>query len=188
VHPDDVTLAVGGGSTVALGRYTYGWGPATFVMSQPTDSIVVGRFTSIAEGAVVFGGSEHIVDQVTTYPLRTLLLRPEASGNWDAWSRGATRIGSDVWLGHRSTVMSGVRVGHGAIVGAGAVVTRDVPDYAVVAGNPATVVRRRFEPELVERLVRIAWWDWDVERIRDAEAYLTTAPELFADAAEAGIV
>lgn len=188
MHDHDVTLGDPAGPTVELGRYTYGYDAGTFVLSQVGERIVIGRFTSIAADVRIFSGGEHVTDAVTTYPLRTLLLRPEATGNWDAWSRGTTTIGSDVWLGHGAVVLSGVRVGHGAIVGAGAVVTRDVPDYAVVAGNPATVVKRRFTPELVERLLAIAWWDWDVERVRAAEAYLTAAPEVFADAAEAGVV
>lgn len=188
MHDHDVTLGPPGGPTVQIGRCTYGYGADTFVLSQPDERIVVGRFSSIAADVRIFSGGEHVTDAVTTYPLRTLLLRPDGSGNWDAWSRGVTTIGSDVWLGHGAIVLSGVSVGHGAVVGAGAVVTRDVEDYTVVAGNPATAVKRRFDPELVRRLLAIAWWDWDLERIRAAEPYLTAAPALFADAAEGGVV
>jgi hypothetical protein len=75
-------------------------------------------------------------------------------------------IGSDVWIGTDAMVLSGVSIGHGAIVAARAVVTRDVPPYAIVAGVPAKVVRWRFEPAVIERLLKVAWWEWDDERIR----------------------
>lgn len=76
-----------------------------------------------------------------------------------------TVVGHDVWIGMEALVMPGVRIGHGAVVAARAVVTRDVPDYAVVAGNPARVVRRRFPEAEAARLVALAWWDWPMERI-----------------------
>jgi virginiamycin A acetyltransferase len=80
-------------------------------------------------------------------------------------SRGDTVVGHDVWLGYSALVLPGVRIGHGAVVAAAGVVTRDVPPYAVVAGNPACVVRSRFCEEDVERLLRAAWWDWPIELV-----------------------
>jgi virginiamycin A acetyltransferase len=77
-------------------------------------------------------------------------------------SRGDTVVGNDVWFGHRSTVMPGVRIGDGAIIAAGAVVTADVPPYTIVGGNPARPIRRRFDDADVDRLLRAAWWDWPV--------------------------
>jgi virginiamycin A acetyltransferase len=81
---------------------------------------------------------------------------------------GDTLVGHDVWIGMEALVMPGVRIGHGAVIGAGSVVTRDVPDYAVVAGNPARVVRRRYAEDEAARLVALAWWDWPVARIAQA--------------------
>jgi virginiamycin A acetyltransferase len=77
-------------------------------------------------------------------------------------------VGHDVWIGAEALVMPGVRIGHGAVVGARAVVTRDVPDYAVVAGNPARIVRRRYAEDVAARLVAIGWWHWPAERIARA--------------------
>ena len=76
-------------------------------------------------------------------------------------------VGNDVWLGYSALVMPGVNIGHGAVVAAGSLVASDVPPYAIVAGNPARVVRRRYEDEDVERLLRAAWWDWPVELVTE---------------------
>ena len=78
---------------------------------------------------------------------------------------GDTHIGNDVWIGRQAQIMPGVRIGDGAVVGAGAVVTGDVSPYAIVAGNPARVIRQRFSTEDVQRLLQIRWWDWPVEKI-----------------------
>jgi carbonic anhydrase/acetyltransferase-like protein (isoleucine patch superfamily) len=80
-------------------------------------------------------------------------------------SRGDVQIGADVWVGSGATILSGVRIGHGAIIGARAVVTRDVPDYAIVGGNPAKVIRLRFEPDLIAALVETAWWELPREQV-----------------------
>ena len=84
-------------------------------------------------------------------------------------------VGNDVWIGRGARILSGVYIGHGAVVGAGAVVTHDVPDYMIVAGNPARAVRLRFEPEVVDQLLAIAWWQWSDEAIIDAADKLSTS-------------
>ena len=152
---------------VSVGRHTYGHGPETFVMLgiRPGDRVEIGSFCSIAAEVRVFGGGEHGME-VTTFPLRTLLVDPEG-GNVDATSKGPTTIGHDCWLGMRSMVLSGVTVGSGAVIGAGAVVAKDVPPYAVVVGNPARVVRMRYDAETIERMLAVAWWEWDDETIAE---------------------
>ena len=82
-------------------------------------------------------------------------------------SRGDTVVGNDVWLGHRVLVMPGVTIGHGAIVAAASVVVSDIPPYAIAGGNPAHVIRRRYDDEDVERLLHAAWWDWPVELVTE---------------------
>ena len=101
-------------------------------------------------------------------------------------SPGDTVLGNDVWLGYGVTVLPGVRIGHGAIVGAGSVVTADVPDYGVVAGNPARLIRMRFSEEDVALLLRLAWWDWPVDKVtRHARTLMTGSPAELAAAVEA---
>jgi virginiamycin A acetyltransferase len=102
---------------------------------------------------------------LTTYPF------PIFGHGWEVverpeWPmRGDTMVGNDVWLGYRATIMPGLTIGDGAIVATAAVVTRDVPAYAIVGGNPAAVIRSRFDPPTVERLRAVAWWDWDAAKV-----------------------
>lgn len=130
------------------------------------DRLVIGRFCSIAAGTTfIMNGGSHPTDWVTTYPF------PVFGNGWEAaeppsWpSKGDTVVGHDVWLGYRSTILPGVNVGHGAIVAAESVVTKDVEPFAIVAGNPAKKIRFRFDEQERNELLEISWWDWDAEKI-----------------------
>lgn len=133
------------------------------------DRLSIGRFCAIAEGAkFVMNGANHAMSGFSTYPFNIFGNGWEEgfdSATWSQELRGDTVIGNDVWIGMEALVMPGVTVGHGAIVAARAVVSRDVPPYAIVAGNPAKVVKTRFDPETVERLLAVAWWDWPVDKV-----------------------
>jgi virginiamycin A acetyltransferase len=134
--------------------------------------LTIGKFCAFATGAsFMFPDANHAMAGPSTYPFGVFggafaAALPLADYLWRPARE--TVIGHDVWIGMDALVMPGVRIGHGAVVGARSVVTRDVPDYAVVAGNPARVVRRRFEEAEAARLVALAWWDWPVERIAQA--------------------
>jgi len=130
------------------------------------DRLVIGRFCSIAAGVkFIMNGGNHATTWLTTYPF------PIFGAGWTlpeppAWPhKGDTVVGNDVWIGHAAMIMPGVTIGDGAIVASGAVVTRDVPPYAIVGGNPAAILRYRFPPEAIARLLAIRWWDWDAARI-----------------------
>ncbi|MBN4957909.1 CatB-related O-acetyltransferase [Stenotrophomonas sepilia] len=155
---------------VSIGRFTYGG--ATFKLWSAGERVEVGAFCSFAEDVLIFGGGEHRVDWVTTHPLRIAFNSPGAGQDGHPHSKGVTRIGNDVWIGHGALILSGVTVGHGACIGAGAVVSKDVPPYAIIAGNPGRVVRTRFSELQIERLLQIAWWNWPVERIKQFESLL----------------
>lgn len=143
-------------------RYNFGFSGAR---------LVIGRFCQLAHGTTfIFPDANHAVAGISTYPFAVL------GGAWTEAlplteypfpAKGDTVAGSDVWFGYESLVMPGVTIGHGAIIAARSVVTRDVPPYAVVAGNPARVVRLRFDEARVRELVDLAWWNWPEDEIRD---------------------
>ncbi len=139
--------------------YTYGRPKVRFPESGAR--LVIGRYGSIADGVEILLGGNHRLDWATTYPFPALpRLWPQAAGmTGHDTTRGDVVIGHDVWLGSQCMVMSGVTIGHGAVVAARAVVTRDVPPYAIVAGNPARVVRLRFDEARIAALLETAWWN-----------------------------
>jgi acetyltransferase-like isoleucine patch superfamily enzyme len=165
-----------------IGDHSYGRPKVRFPESGAKLSI--GRFCSIADGVEILLGGNHRTDFATTYPFGAMTgVWPEAAGR-DGFhaSKGDVAIGSDVWLGSQCMILSGVSVGHGAVVAARSVVTKDVPPYAVVGGNPARVIRLRFDAGTVEQLLASRWWDLPRERIAqlipllqsaDVEALLT---------------
>lgn len=155
---------------ITVGRYTYG--TPQFKVWSEGERIDIGAFCSIADDVIIFGGGEHRLDWVTTYPLRIALNSPGAGHDGHPHTKGRTVIGNDVWIGHGAMVVSGVTVGDGACIGAGAVVSKDVPPYAIVAGNPARVVRRRFDEQAIAQLLQIRWWTWPIDRIRAFESLL----------------
>ncbi len=135
------------------------------------ERLVIGRYCALATGVTfLMAGAAHRMTGLSTYPF------PLMGGDWletmplfrERERRGDTVLGNDVWLGHRATVLPGVRIGDGAVVAAESVVTSDVPPYAVVAGNPARLVRLRFTEPEIARLSAIAWWDWPVDEVTAA--------------------
>jgi chloramphenicol O-acetyltransferase type B len=157
---------------ITRGQGTYGW-PQIFAFDRTDSGLRVGAYCSL-NGAFVLGG-KHAVDQVTTYPLRIHFGMEGAGHDGNPTHTGDTVLGSDVWTCAGALINSGVNVGHGAIVGAGAVVITDVPAYAIVGGNPARVIRYRFSPEQIAALLEICWWDWSEDRVRAAVPYLASA-------------
>lgn len=130
------------------------------------DKLIIGKFCSIASDVkFIMNGGNHRTDWFTNYPF------PVFGQGWESvmpseWpNKGDTVIGHDVWIGYGATLMPGVQVGDGAIVAAQSVVTKAVPPYAVVGGNPAQVIRYRFDEATIEALLTIQWWHWDIEKI-----------------------
>lgn len=152
---------------VKLGRHSYGH---EFFVHWEGEAcqIEIGRYSSIAHGVRFFAGQEHHTEWGTTYPFTHLPAEwPELRAlTGHPVSRGNIVVGNDVWIGYGVLIRSGVTIHDGAVIGMGAVVTRDVPAYAIVAGNPARTVRSRFDPEIVKRLLNLAWWNWPAEMVR----------------------
>ena len=134
------------------------------------DRLTIGKFCSIACGAkFLFTSANHTLRSLSTYPFPLFFEEwgLEKSRVTDAWdNRGDIVVGNDVWIGYEAVILSGVTIGDGAIIGARAVVTRDVPPYTIVGGVPAKPIRPRFDPETTAALLELRWWDWPRERIR----------------------
>lgn len=152
-------------------RYNFGFSGAR---------LVIGSFCQLGHGTTfVFPDANHATAGISTYPFAVL------GGAWAEAlplaeypfpDKGDTVVGSDVWFGYESLVMPGVSIGHGAIIAARALVTRDVPPYAIVAGNPAQVVRLRFDEARIRELLDMAWWNWPEEMIRARIPELVAGP------------
>ena len=157
---------------LTMGRYSYG-DPAVVVHEGDTAKVHIGAFVSIAHDVILVVGGNHRVDWVSTFPFRAVLGMSGAFQDGHPSNKGDILIGNDVWIGRGATILSGVRVANGAVIGAKAVVTKDVRPFAIVVGNPAREVRRRFTDAQVDALQRISWWDWPMTRIRDAVPMLS---------------
>lgn len=132
------------------------------------DKLIIGKFCAIARGVrFIMNGANHKLSGISTYPFQIFgggweKVMPEIS---DLPYKGDTVVGNDVWIGYEALIMPGVHIGNGAIVSSRAVVTRDVPAYTIVGGNPATSIRKRFSDDAIAKLEAVAWWDWPVEKI-----------------------
>lgn len=162
---------------IEIGEYTYYDDPedsenfernVLYLYPFIGDRLVIGRFCAIARGVkFIMNGANHKLSGFSTYPFQIF------GGGWERHmpelsefpNKGDTLIGNDVWIGYEALIMPGVKIGDGAIISSRSVVTRDVPPYTLVGGNPAEPLKQRFPDVVVERLLAIAWWDWPVERI-----------------------
>jgi virginiamycin A acetyltransferase len=133
------------------------------------DRLIIGRFCALATGVTfIMNGANHAMTGFSTFPFNIFGHGWERGFDFEtiqAGFRGDTRIGNDVWIGHRATIMPGVTIGDGAIIAAGAVVVGDIPAYAVAGGNPARVIRLRFPDDVVAALLGIRWWEWSIDKV-----------------------
>ncbi len=132
------------------------------------DKLVIGKFCAIAKDVkFIMNGANHKVSGFSTYPFQIFGNGWEKvmPNDGDLPYKGDTHIGNDVWIGYEATIMPGVTVGSGAIIASKSVVTADVPAYSVVGGNPAKVIKYRFDEATIEALLELAWWDWSAEEI-----------------------
>lgn len=148
-----------------IGEGTYGTPHILF--AGEGGSVRIGRFCSIAPEVTILTGGEHHAEWVTTYPFPALFADARQFPGYP-FTKGDVVIGSDVWIGYRALILSGVTIGDGAVIAAGSVVVRDVPPYEIVGGVPARQITSRFPPETVQALREIAWWDWPLPAIKEA--------------------
>lgn len=128
--------------------------------------LVIGKFCAIAAETRFIMTGDHKLDAISTYPFPIFQEGWEKAFNIaDLPVKGDIIVGNDVWFGYDSLIKNGVTIGDGAIIATRAVVVKDVPPYALVAGNPAKVVKMRFDEATIQRLLKLAWWDWDIDKI-----------------------
>lgn len=140
------------------------------------DKLIIGNFCAIApETRFVMNGSNHRLLAISTYPFDIF------GGQWSSVTpsidqlpyKGDTIIGNDVWIGYKAVILPGVKIGSGAVIAADAVVTKDVPAYSIVGGNPAKIIRKRFSDAEITTLLKLRWWDWDIHKITEALPLIT---------------
>lgn len=141
------------------------------------DKLIIGKFCQIAAGVeFVMNGANHQMNSVSTFPFYTLEgwdMTPPATE--DLPLKGDTVIGNDVWIGQNAVILPGVHIGDGAIIGANSVVGSDVEPYTIMAGDPAKVLRKRFDDELIGLLLAYRWWDKSIEEINGLIPLLTSS-------------
>ena len=141
------------------------------------DKLIIGKFCQIAAGVeFVMNDANHQMNAVSTFPFYTLEgweMEPPATS--DMPFKGDTVIGSDVWIGQNAVILPGVHIGDGAIIGANCVVGSDIDPYTIVVGNPAKALRKRFDDELVDLMLRFKWWDKSIEEINALIPILTSS-------------
>ncbi|KAB8155167.1 chloramphenicol acetyltransferase [Kordia sp. TARA_039_SRF] len=143
------------------------------------DKLIIGKFCMIASDVTfIMNGGNHLTEATTAYPFAIF------GGAWQHamegksyLDKGNTIIGNDVWIGHGATIMPGVQIGDGAIIATKAVVTKNVEPYTIVGGNPAKSIKKRFSEDTIRKLLKLKWWDWDIEKITQNVDKLTSSPE-----------
>lgn len=134
------------------------------------EKLIIGKFCSIACGTkFLFNCANHTLKSLSTYTFSLFyeeweLEKSNITTAWD--NKGDIVIGNDVWIGYETVIMAGVHIGDGAIIAARAVVTKDVPPYTIVGGTPAKEIRKRFDTEVIQQLLKLKWWDWSTNKIR----------------------
>jgi len=159
---------------IIVGDYTYYDDPedvhrfeknVLYLFEFMADKLIIGKFCQLATGVrFIMNGANHALDGISTYPFK-VFGKSWKNAPMNVKSKGDTVIGNDVWIGNGATIMQGIKIGHGAIIGTNALVTKDVEPYSVVGGNPAKLIRKRFDEEKTEFLLKICWWDWPIEKI-----------------------
>jgi acetyltransferase-like isoleucine patch superfamily enzyme len=167
------------GVKIRVGKYTYGINTLSILHWGGSDLRVdIGRFCSISYGLKIFTGGNHRIDWITTYPFGHIApsdaqVAPVAG---HPQRGGSVIIGNDVWIGRDVTIMSGVNIGDGAVIAANSHVVKAVPPYAIVGGNPAQLIKYRFDEEVIANLLTMKWWEWPDEKIFASVGKLCDSP------------
>ena len=152
---------------MSFGKYTYG--TPNIYYKNDNAKLVIGNFCSIARNVDIYLGGNHRTDWVTTYPFGHIHQNTFNNVNGDGHpsTKGDVIIGNDVWIGSNVTIMSGVTIGDGVVIANNSHVVKNVEPYSLVGGNPAKLIKYRFTPEQIDKLLEIKWWYWDDKKINN---------------------
>lgn len=131
------------------------------------DKLIIGKFCMIASDVkFIMNGANHLTDSMSTYPFAIFGKGWENAMEGKSYpQKGDINIGNDVWIGYNATIMAGVNIGDGAIIAANSIVTKDVEPYTIVGGNPAKKIRKRFSEDIIAKLLKLKWWNWNIDKI-----------------------
>ena len=140
------------------------------------DKLIIGKFCMIASGVTfIMNGANHLTNAISTYPFAIFKNGWENAMEGKSYpTKGDTIIGNDVWIGYNATIMAGIKIGDGAIIATNSTVTKDVEPYTIVGGNPANEIKKRFSPDHIEKLLKLEWWNWEIEKITQNLKHLTS--------------
>lgn len=164
-----------------IGNYTYG--KPNVIFKNNETNLHIGKFCSIANNVTIFLGGNHRTDFVTTYPFNSI-----PTNDFDNFkhleghpaTKGDVKIGNDVWIGLNSVILSGVTIDDGAVIAANSVITKNVGAYEIWGGNPAKFIKKRFSDEQINQLLKIKWWNWEINKIKmNVENLMNTDLENF---------
>ena len=156
---------------VQIGRYTYG--SPKIVWDKYSDfKIIIGQFCSIADNVIIHNGSNHNINWISTYPHRIMFDMKGKYTDGHPCSKGDIKIGNDVWIGENTTIYSGVTIGDGVVIAGNSVVVKNIEPYSVYGGAPATFIKKRFTDKEIQQLLKMKWWDWDINKIKEAIPFL----------------
>jgi len=162
---------------IIVGDYTYYDDPENvynfeknvlYLFDFMQDKLIIGKFCQIATGVrFIMNGSNHAMDGISTYPFKIFGESWSSNASMNVVTKGDIVIGNDVWIGNSVTIMPGIKIGHGAIIGTNSLVTKDVEPYTIIGGNPAKLIRKRFDDDVIDFLLNLSWWDFEIEKITE---------------------
>ena len=151
-------------SLIKCGNYSYG-NPKILYFKVENEKLEVGNYVSIADNVTFILNGNHYIDTFTTYPFKVNCFSEKV----EAWGKGPTKVGDDVWIGYGATILSGVTIGQGAVIAAGSVVVKDVEPYSVVGGNPAKLLKYRYPKEIIEEMKKIDFSKIEPDDLKDIQ-------------------
>lgn len=165
------------GVQIELGRFTYGFSSVKLLSYDSVDTkLKIGSFCSLGLNLTILTSGEHPTKYISTYPFGHPKFVEKIGGDsncWKSFSKGDVEIGNDVWVGFGVTILSGVNIGSGSVIAANSTVTKNVEPYSVVGGNPARLIRKRFDDKVIDLLLILKWWELELKDIKEISITLS---------------